>query len=74
MKNFNESDFAKNKMNTAAIVYTHNGCTEFLTFEKISESDPTITREEFTNTFFIKYLHQICFLTDIVLASRRRIC
>ena len=47
MKNYNESDFAKNKMNTAAIVYSHNGCTEILTFEKISESDPTITREEF---------------------------
>lgn len=47
MKNYNESDFAKNKMNTAAIVYSHNGCTEILTFEKISESDPSITREEF---------------------------
>lgn len=62
MKNFNESDFAKNKMNTAAIVYTHNGCTEILTFEKISESDPTITKEEFEKLKKLsdELFHEIC--------------
>ena len=47
MKDYRKSDYAKNKMNKIAIVYSHNGCTEILTYEKASTSDPNITREEF---------------------------
>ena len=47
MKKYNKTDYAKNKMNKSAIVYSHIGEVEQLTFEKVSVSDPKITQEEF---------------------------
>ena len=48
MKNFRKSEYAKNKMNRTAIVYTHSGEVEVrLTFEKVSQEKPEITEEEF---------------------------
>ena len=47
MKNYNESDYIKNKKNKAAIIYSHNGCTEILTYEKVSESENGISEDEF---------------------------
>ena len=47
MKGYQKTDYAKNKMNKTAIVYSHIGKVEKLTFEKVSHSDPKITQEEF---------------------------
>ena len=48
MKNYRKSEYAKNKMNRTAIIYTHTGEVEVrLTFEKVSEDQPEITKEEF---------------------------
>ena len=47
-KNYRKSEYAKNKMNRTAIVYTHSGEVEVrLTFEKVSMEQPEITEEEF---------------------------
>ena len=48
MKDYRKSEYAKNKMNRTAIVYTHTGEVEVrLTFEKVSIDQPEITEEEF---------------------------
>ena len=48
MKDYRKSEYAKNKMNRTAIVYTHAGEVEVrLTFEKVSKDQPEITKEEF---------------------------
>ena len=49
MKNFRKSEYAKNKMNRTAIVYTHSGEVEVrLTFEKVSQEKPSYLREGFS--------------------------
>ena len=45
MKDYRKSEYAKNKMNRTAIVYTHAGEVEVrLTFEKVSKDQPEITK------------------------------
>jgi len=47
MRNYRNSDYAKNKKNKNAIIYTHNDKTEKIDLEKIIVSGNRITETEF---------------------------